>query len=294
MKRLIAFAFAFLAAFAPVQAEDAAPQASAHPALWRVTGGKGSAVLLGSLHILPGNANWQSPEIRKAVADADTFVFEIPIDAGIAIKMAELITARGSLPQGQTLQAMLPKDSQGDLDKALAYLSVPAEAVSGKRPWLAGLMLDMALLRKAGQTTPGPDFVLLAQAKNDGKDIRYLETVEQQLALIAPEDPAVELQYFEASLKSYDDAEAELKAMTEAGTKGDAAALGSILTRDFADFPAAKALFFTDRNRAWVEKISAMLAEGRHLLVTVGAGHLAGEEGVPALLRAKGFAVEGP
>jgi uncharacterized protein YbaP (TraB family) len=43
-----------------------------------------------------------------------------------------------------------------------------------------------------------------------------------------------------------------------------------------------------------VGKISAMLNENHTYFITVGAGHLAGPKGVPAMLRAKGFKVEGP
>ena len=41
-------------------------------------------------------------------------------------------------------------------------------------------------------------------------------------------------------------------------------------------------------------KISALLDEPKTYFITVGAGHLAGPRGVPALLRAKGFKVDGP
>jgi uncharacterized protein YbaP (TraB family) len=37
-----------------------------------------------------------------------------------------------------------------------------------------------------------------------------------------------------------------------------------------------------------------MLGESRSFFVTVGAAHLAGPDGVPALLRADGYDVEGP
>jgi uncharacterized protein YbaP (TraB family) len=37
-----------------------------------------------------------------------------------------------------------------------------------------------------------------------------------------------------------------------------------------------------------------MLAEPHTYFITVGAGHLLGPKGVPALLRAKGYRVEGP
>jgi uncharacterized protein YbaP (TraB family) len=49
-----------------------------------------------------------------------------------------------------------------------------------------------------------------------------------------------------------------------------------------------------DRNQAWVPKITAMLREKHTFFITVGAGHLTGPKGVPALLRAAGYTVDGP
>jgi uncharacterized protein YbaP (TraB family) len=44
------------------------------------------------------------------------------------------------------------------------------------------------------------------------------------------------------------------------------------------------------RNRAWMPQLEQMFAAG-NVAVVVGAGHLAGERGVPALLRAQGYTV---
>jgi hypothetical protein len=48
------------------------------------------------------------------------------------------------------------------------------------------------------------------------------------------------------------------------------------------------------RNRHWVQTLSERLKRPGHIVVVVGAGHLIGPRGVPALLRAQGFQVDGP
>ena len=45
------------------------------------------------------------------------------------------------------------------------------------------------------------------------------------------------------------------------------------------------------RNRQWMPRIAALVREGKRPLVAVGAGHMLGAEGLPALLSARGFAV---
>ena len=54
-------------------------------------------------------------------------------------------------------------------------------------------------------SSSGVDHVLMKEAEVEHKETRYLETVEQQMALIVPHDPALELQEFEADLKELHD-----------------------------------------------------------------------------------------
>ena len=295
MKRLAAFfVLAFLAAFAPAHAEK--PQTvQAHPALWRVQGGQGTAYLLGAIHVLPPKVNWQTPKIKRAIKRTDAFVFEIPLDAGTVSRVTALVRERGALAPGQSLRQMLPPDSQADLDKVLASVGLPLAAVDNKRPWLASLTLDAILLKKhLRQFVLGSDSVIAKQAKASGKPMLYLETVDQQLALIAPSDPAVELEFFQAGLKSFATADDDIVAITDAWIRGDAAALDAVTVKEFEGHPEARAVFFTDRNHNWAKQIEAMLRERKTFFITVGAGHLVGKDSVPALLRADGFKVDGP
>ena len=295
MKRLAAFfVLAFLAAFAPVRAE--APQTvQAHPALWRVHADHGTAYLLGSIHVLPPNVNWQTPEIKRAIKHADAFVFEIPLGVDTLNRVTALVGERGTLPPGQSLRKMLPPDSQSDLDKVLAEVQLPETAVDNKRPWLVSFMLEAILLKKhMQQFTLGADAVIEQLAKKSGKQARYLETVDQQLALLAPSDPTVELQSFEAELKSFETADSDIATITDAWEKGDTVALNAVTGKEFEGHPEARAAFFTDRNRNWVKQIEAMLHERKTFFITVGAGHLAGKDSVPDLLRADGYKVDGP
>jgi uncharacterized protein YbaP (TraB family) len=82
--------------------------------------------------------------------------------------------------------------------------------------------------------------------------------------------------------------------MVDAWQRGDQPALARLVSEDMDAFPAARKALFDDRNARWVPEIEAMLKEKHSFFITVGAGHLAGPQGVPALLRKAGHAVEGP
>ena len=295
MKRFAAIFLLAILSLPALAADPAPPTVQAHPALWRVRGDRGTVTLFGSVHVLPPNVEWQTPEVNRAIKRADVFVFEVPIDAGTINQVTALVGERGTLPPGQSLRKMLPAGSQADLDKAVAAAQLPEAAVDNKRPWLVSLMLVSAHLRQHKQQFfLGADSVVMQKAKDGKKEIRYLETADQQLALIAPSDTAVELQALEEELKSFATEDADIAAITDAWEKGDTASLDAVTSKEFEGHPEARAAFFTDRNRNWVKQIEAMLHERKTFFITVGAGHLVGKDGVPSLLRADGYKVDGP
>jgi uncharacterized protein YbaP (TraB family) len=46
-----------------------------------------------------------------------------------------------------------------------------------------------------------------------------------------------------------------------------------------------------DRNRAWLPRIAGILKQGHHPVVAVGAAHMLGDVGLPALLARQGYTV---
>ena len=298
MKRVLAAALLAAFAFArPAVADDASvvyAKMPAHPALWTVHGSKGTVYLFGSVHVLPPQVDWHRKEIDDAIARSDVLVFEVALDADAQRRMQDYIKAHGLLPAGQHLHDMISSDARKELDAEVAKLPLTPEAVDRMRPWLAALTIDVADITKDHYSAAsGVDVQLQAHA--NGKPIVGLETVEQQLALLAPGDPKTELEAFEADLKSSAESENdEIGPLIDAWMHGRVDRIASLTQKELADYPDAKKLLFDDRNKAWVEKIAAYLDQPKIYFITVGAGHLAGPRGVPALLRARGFHVKGP
>jgi uncharacterized protein YbaP (TraB family) len=138
------------------------------------------------------------------------------------------------------------------------------------------------------------DSVLMAEADKNHKDMRYLETITEQFALLAPDDRKLEIEEFESGLKDLRDIAGDIEPMVKAWSVGDQARLDKLINGDLDEFPQARKMLLDDRNRRWVPKIQAMLKEKHVFFVTVGAGHLTGASGLPALLRRAGYKVTGP
>jgi uncharacterized protein len=275
------------------RAADAPPVA--HPALWHVKGPAGEMYLFGAIHVLPPNLDWQEGAIKDAIARADVFAFEIPLDPAATARIRNLTATQGYLPKGQSLRAMLTPDARVDFDDAATAVGISSQSLDGMRPWLAELeIVTMQMAQENASEANGPDNVLEGLAHQNKKEARYLETIDQQMALLVPTDPKIELSEFEADLKEFKIEKNDFALLINSWSNADIAKLNDVLTGEFKDEPDARRVFLDDRNRAWVPKLEAMLKEPKVFFVTVGAGHLIGKNSVPALLRADGYKVDGP
>ena len=304
LARALFFAAALLLAPQPASARHGGGgSAGTHPALFTVHGPKGTAYLFGSIHVLPSGINWKTPEIARAMARADMFVFEIPLDHREQDEQTaqriqkQIMDLHGLLPPGQSLRGMLPDKMVSQYDGALDMLSISPGYVDRLQPWLASMVLENAqLYRSDVRAAEGVDLQVFAVATALHKPSRGLETLEQQLALLTPEEQKsgmAELGKMIAECTNMGVAH-KIDAMVASWARGDLKAVQTQTDSDFAKDPALKKTMLDDRNARWIPQIKAMLAENRTYFITVGAAHLVGPKGGPALLRAAGYTVDGP
>ena len=293
-RTLLTLLFAlFLATPAYPQAQPAPAATRAFPSLWHIKSDQGEVYVLGAVHVLPPNLHWRTPVIGQAISRSDVFVFEVPQDEASLTQLNGLIQAQGFLPPSQTLRAQLHPAALPDYDAALAASGLNAASVERERPWLAGLQMMFAQIAKLKFSAgDGVDSVLMAEAARNNKQMRYLETIADQFALLAPDDRALEVQEFESGLKDLRDVAGGLEPMLHAWSTGNQAQLDRLINGDLDEFPEARKQLLDDRNKRWAPKIAAMLKEKHVFFITVGAGHLTGPLGVPALLRKAGYKVE--
>jgi uncharacterized protein YbaP (TraB family) len=297
-RRLLAFLSVLLLA-APTAAQTSVQPSIAsfrvYPSLWHIKGEAGDVYLLGAVHVLPPNMRWRTTRISLALSHSDVFVFEVPEDAAAVAELHTLIQAQGFLPPDQSLRAQLHAAALPDYDAAVAASGLAPPTLERERPWLAGIQLMFAQMSKLKYTASnGVDSLLMEEAARNHKQIRYFETIADQFALLAPANKNLEVEEFEASLKDLRDISAGIQPMIHAWSVGDQAKLDQLINGDLDEFPEARKLLLDDRNARWVPKIEAMLKEKHVFFVTVGAGHLTGAQGVPALLRRAGYTVDGP
>jgi uncharacterized protein YbaP (TraB family) len=88
----------------------------------------------------------------------------------------------------------------------------------------------------------------------------------------------------------------DTQALADAWLASDAVALQQQSQKSMQDSPRSarwmQQKLFTERNHLMAVSIDRMLAEGRQPFIAIGALHLTGADGVPALLEKRGFRVK--
>ncbi len=288
--------FAFLAATLPFAARASEPTIpeQATPPLWVVEKDGKKLYLFGSIHLLPPQTKWQSPEIEQARAASQVFVFEAPLDDGGA-EMLRFVERDGKLKDGRTLKDVLPAALHADLETASWRVQYPPRMLEPFRPWLAAVYLELYGYIKAGFSSYyGVDHVIEEEAKTRGAEFAYFETVEQQLSYFAELDQKTEITYLRATVRGILDEPNMPYELVSAWASGDSEALVKQVDDGFKDVPVLRSQLLVARNRNWIPRIKDMLASDKTHFVTVGVGHLVGKDSVVAMLRAKGYKVTGP
>lgn len=271
-------------------------EARSQPAIWTVHGPHGELVLFGSVHLLPGGLDWRPPALERALAHADDLWFELPLDQATDDDAQRLTLREGALHPGDNLWAHLSASQRDRIERAAIGVGVPPGALAPLRPWMAELTLSVAEdARDGAVAAQGVEARLQADAPPSTRR-HALETVRQQVAFLAGarlEDQIASLDETAQEMVADSDLYARIvrdwMAADMAGLQRDA------LDRLAATAPATYRRLIVERNRRWARLLARVAREGRGVtVVVVGAGHMVGPGGVPALLRAQGLFVEGP
>ncbi len=293
---------ALLYAFCPILAQEkseggvavAEPAASDQGLLWTISSSTGTVYLFGSIH-LATEEMYPLPEKAEAAFDgAEQLVVELNTGPDRQAELGQMMMAKGMYPPEESLTDHISDEIQGELTRYLEGAGMQAAAFNQFEPWLVALTISVMELQKLGlDPALGIEQHFLAKAKD--KPIVELETAEDQLSLF--DDLAEDLQQLmlQKTLLEIDRIAEEMDEMIDVWSRGDTAAMEALMYKSLEEAPELAPLFkklFHDRNLTMADKIAGFLETDSSYFVLVGAGHLVGDDGIVALLKAKEFSVE--
>jgi uncharacterized protein len=274
---------------AATQADYAATKVD--PALWKIERGAATVWLFGTFHLLPPALEWRTEQVMGAFESADTIWMEVDLLNPEAEQQgAVLIQQLGMNPPGVTLSSLLDDETRALLAQVAPAVGAPVPTLEPMRPWLVALLLSVSQIQALGyDPAAGVELVLDAQGQEAGKSFRYFETVAEQLGFFAGLSTDIQAAWLAQTLREMADLPQQVEALTVAWVTGDTDAIDEYINGSMREqSPEIYEVLIENRNRAWIPDILSILEQGGVHFVAVGAGHLTGDDGLVALLEAKG------
>ena len=249
--------------------------------------------LFGSIHA--GKSAWYPLDARIELAfiAADTVACEINVaDMTVVAKVGGLAMQQGMYPADESLRDHITPETWEKLQN-YEGLPVPSTMLERMRPGLVAMMVAQSMLAQAGlDLQQGLDLHLLKRASDANRPIVALETPESQVALIFGPDAVIDgLMLDEALAETPETMIALLDDLVAAWQAGDPATMEAVYRSDWTDDERMIRFhekLLVERNQGMADGLQDRRG---HWFVVVGALHLCGEEGVPALLSAAGWTV---
>ena len=285
MKKIILYCLFFIFGISTTQGQ----------LLWKITGNglKNPSYLFGTHHLIPIQFLDSVPGLYPAFNSAKMVVSEVVLnnlDATPAIRKAAL------LPDTITIQGLLNQAEYEFVNQELTNtLRMSLDNLNKMHPSLISKLYELELYKKYehfDENTQSDTYFQLVAAKK-GIPIAGLETVEQQVKLLFPENIKKETQLLVASIRNKEMLIQEMREMNRLYREGNLDALEVLANQSNKQWNVSEEenkKLIDDRNINWVKQLPDLI-KNNSCFVAVGALHLPGNKGLIKLLKNEGYKV---
>lgn len=298
---IVTLAFLFCLYLPPARVSaanaDAATATPARGTLYRISDGRHTLHLFGTIHVGAPDFYPLEARVTRALKQAPTLALELdPQNAG-ALQAAVL--RHGIYPDGRRFEQQLDPALAKRTLAALRRYQLPLEQMQTFRPWMLATALTVQEYAASGYRPElAVDNYLATAVRAHGGKIVELESAERQLSVFSRLDEVQQAQFLADTLDELDDADLarKLDELVGAWRRADSGGFERALKEmeddhSFAGSFTRQALL-DERNPGLADGIAALLAGQDKAVAAIGILHLVGPGSVPELLQKKGLRVE--
>ena len=259
----------------------------ADPALWLIRDEDTTIYLFGTVHILKPGMTWFDEAVKDSFEASDELVIEmIKPDPTVMMKIVNDLAIDKT---GVSLRDKLAAEDRTHYEETLTRWTVPVAAFDALDPWFASVNLSLIPLMRSGYATDqGVEEALLSHAAARKIAITGLETPEQQLGFFDNLPEEVQIRFLNFTVDTIDGAAEGMEQMVIEWANGNVDALGELMNAGLEDRILYETLL-VNRNKSWADWVEQRMQQPGTIFLAVGAGHLAGDSSLQALLAKKGL-----
>lgn len=258
--------------------------------VWQVPGNNNTVYLVGAVHLLPERAYPLGPAFEKAYKNSDILLFETDLSALQSPQTQYQLLTQASYSADESLRKNLPTALYEQLKQTLPATDISLDSVEHYKPWFIATLIEVSAFEEAGfKADLGVDFYFYERARQDSKDTRGLENIDRHLAVLTEMSRDQSKAYLADTLDNLQLLEDAPTQLYEYWQKGDVNGLTAYVTERAKTNPQLYDRLVTTRNHEWLAEIQTLLQGDANATIVVGALHLAGPQGLPALLERAGY-----
>jgi len=261
--------------------------------MWKLDGETNSVYLLGSVHLLRAEDHPLPSIIDEAYGEAETLIMELDMDDIDPVEAQSLVNELGLIQDDRSLSDLMGPERYAEAEALANSAEIPLTMLGKSEPWLAAITVEQLMLARIGfNPLFGIENHLMEKAVGDNKEIIGLETIREQLEFLDSMSLESQRALLLQSLKESVDIQKIMDELVHAWRHGDIAFMEDNMLDEMKRYPELYSTIVVERNLNWLKKIEELLDDDDDYLIVVGALHLIGEDGVPALLTKRGREIQ--
>lgn len=273
-------------------AQSLAPTAAENSLLWSIDrpGVKSTSYLFGTIHLIPAKDFILTDATRAAFRECKSVAFEIDLEEMNDLSAMLPLLMKAFMRNGETLRNLLSEKDYQLVKGHFESMGLPMFMVDRVKPMFLSAMLGQGGASTNPEDVKSYEIELLQLAREADKPVEGLETAAYQMSMFdsIPYKAQAEMLVESLNMESGDDT--ALDALVELYKQQDLFGLQQMMEGE-AGMGEFTALLLDRRNANWIPVMVQMMKR-EPVFFAVGAGHLAGEKGVIALLRQAGYEVK--
>ncbi len=262
--------------------------------VWKVSKGDDFIFLGGTIHLL-SEKDYPLPEaFQVAYSKTDNVVLEADIEGLGAAELQQKLLNAISYQDHRALSNVLDREVYGQLDVLLKERNLSIAVFDKFTPAGAIMAITQFELQRLGLIGgDGVDTHFAKLADKDAKESLFLETVDEQISFIKSMNSLEPNTVVKSGINEIESIKTIWQDLLDAWRKGDLEKLEELGIEDMRNrFPALYQTMLAKRNNEWLNDIDRLMTNQEKEFILVGALHMAGNDGLIAQLKRKGFTLE--
>lgn len=256
--------------------------------LWEISGNglEKPSYLFGTIHIINEQQFYLPKHLLEKFAACDQLMLEINVnDPAIREEYATYV----KMPVGLQLSGLLGRSEYLAIDRF--FKDSIGISINRFNSWKPFLISSIVLQKAVDGKVISYENVLADIAERKGQEILELETLQYQMELFDKISYRDQAQILLTNIMEYENMKTTYSEMVAFYLEEDAHALYRYAQKNTNEYKDFEHIMLTERNEAWVIKVDKTIQQNQ-TFIAVGAGHLAGKNGLIKLLRKEGYKVK--